>query len=271
VSSRGRIRLADSTALVTGATGGLGEAIARSLAAHGVRLLLTGRRDEVLGKLARELNAQVLGCDLSVRADVSRLADEAVRAGTELLIANAGVPANGLLPDLTQEEIDGMLEVNLRAPIALARALAPSMIARERGHMVFVSSLSGKAASPASSLYGATKFGLRGFALSLRQDMRPHGVGVSVVMPGFVREAGMFADSGVQLPRRVGTSSPQDVVAGVLRAITQNRAEVDVAPLSLRAGAAFAAVAPGAAAAVSRRLGSERIAAEMAHGQRDKR
>ncbi len=67
-----------------------------------------------------------------------------------------------------------MLEVNLRAPIALARAFAPGMVERRRGHLVFISSLSGKAASPASSVYSATKFGLRGFALGLREDLRPH-------------------------------------------------------------------------------------------------
>ena len=95
-----------------------------------------------------------------------------------------------------------MLEVNLRAPIALARALAPAMIARGSGHIVFISSLAGKAAAPASSIYSATKFGLRGFALGLREDLRPHGVGVSVVLPGFIRDAGMFADARRQAAAR---------------------------------------------------------------------
>jgi hypothetical protein len=96
-------------------------------------------------------------------------------------------------------------------------------------------------------------------------------VGVSVVLPGFIRDAGMFADAGVNLPRGVGTRTPQDVAAGVIRAIDHNRAEVEVAPLGLRLGATFAAVAPGAAATVSRRMGSDRIATRMAEGQRDKR
>ena len=79
---------------------------------------------------------------------------------------------------------------------------------------MFVSSLSGKAAGPHSSLYSATKFGLRGFSLGLRQDLAPHGIGVSCVFPGFVRGAGMFVDSGVTLPPGVGTSSPEEVAAG---------------------------------------------------------
>ena len=97
-----------------------------------------------------------------------------------------------------------MLEVNLRAPIALARALAPGMVERHRGHLAFISSLSGKTASPASSVYSATKFGLRGFALGLREDLRRQRVGVSVVLPGFIREAGMFADSRATLAAGCG-------------------------------------------------------------------
>jgi short-subunit dehydrogenase len=145
------------------------------------------------------------------------------------------------------------------------------MIERRRGHMVFISSLAGKTASPASSIYSATKFGLRGFALGLRADLRPHGVGVSVVLPGFIRGAGMFADAKISLPRGVGTRSPEEVAAGVLRAIERDRAEVEVAPVGLRLGATFASVAPGLASKVSRKMGSEKIAAEFAAVQRHKR
>ncbi len=271
VPSRSRTTLTDSNVLLTGATGGIGQAIARALAQRGARLILTGRREGVLHQLADELEARAVACDLSDREAVTRVGEEAVAAGVEVLIANAGLPASGALVDLTQKQIDQMLEVNLRAPVALARAIAPSMIDRGRGHMVFVSSLSGKAASPASSLYSATKFGLRGFALGIREDLRPHGVGVSVVLPGFIRDAGMFADAGVELPRGVGTRSPQDVAAAVIRAVRTNRAEVEVAPIGLRIGASFASVAPELAAAVSRRLGSERVAADMTEGQLHKR
>lgn len=271
VSRRKRTVLAGSTALVTGATGGLGMAIARALAARGTRLMLSGRRQEVLDQLAAELGARGARCDLSSREQVARLGEEALAAGVDVLIANAGVPANGLLEDLSQEQIDRMLEVNLWAPIALARALMPSMIERGSGHMVFMSSLSGKAASPASSLYAATKFGLRGFALALREDLHQHGIGVSVVLPGFIRDAGMFADSGVKLPPGVGTKTSEDVASAVIRAVTEDRAEVEVAPLALRAGASFASVAPGVAAAVGRRLGAGRVANELVEGQLEKR
>jgi short-subunit dehydrogenase len=145
------------------------------------------------------------------------------------------------------------------------------MVERGRGHMVFVSSLSGKAAAPASSMYSATKFGLRGFALSLREDLRSAGVGVSVVLPGFIRDAGMFADAGVSLPFGVGTKAPEDVADAVLRCVEHNRAELSIAPAGLRFGASFAGLAPGIAAQFSRRLGSDKIATDLAANQLDKR
>ena len=257
--------------LVTGASGGIGQAITRALAARGARLILTGRRADQLDELAREVGARALVCDLAQREAVNRLAREAARIEVDVLIANAALPASGLVTELTQAQIDRMLDVNLRAPVALARALMPGMIRRRRGHLVFISSLSGKGASPASAVYSATKFGLRGFALAIREDLRPHGVGASVVLPGFIRTAGMFAETDVVLPWGVGTRSPQDVAAGVIRAIEDNRAEVDVAPLAMRWGASLASVAPALAAAMSRRMGSERIAVGLAESQRDKR
>jgi short-subunit dehydrogenase len=172
---------------------------------------------------------------------------------------------------MTPDEIDLLLEVNLRAPIALARAFAPAMSERRRGHMVFMSSLAGKAVQPASSMYSATKFGLRGFALALRTDLRRHGVGVSVVLPGFVRDAGMFADSGMRLPPGIGTSSPEEVAGAVIRAVMSNRAEIGVAPLHLRAGSAIASVAPGLAEGFSRLFGADRIATRLDAGHRAKR
>ncbi len=255
--------------LLTGASGGIGHAIARAIAPRSADLILTARRTDVLGPLAADLGARVVTCDLARQADVEQLIEEAGRV--DVLIANAGLPASGLLLDLTQAEIDRMLDVNLRAPMALARALAPGMVERRRGHLAFISSLSGKTASPASSVYSGTKFGLRGFALGLREDLRRQGVGVSVVLPGFIREAGMFADSRATLPPGVGTRSPEEVARAVISAIDRDRAEVVVAPLSMRVGATIGGAAPMVASAVSRLLGSERIAADIAAGQRDKR
>ena len=263
------MNVAGRTVLLTGATGGLGHAIARRLRAAGAQLVLTGRRSEVLESLAAETGGLTVAVDLSDPVAVQGLADAC--ADVDVLVANAGLPGSGQLTSFSVEEIDRALAVNLRAPMVLARLLAERMVARRSGHIVLMSSLAGKAAPPGSAVYSATKFGLRGFALSLREDLRRSGVGVSVVLPGFVRDAGMFHDAGTKLPPYVGTTTPDAVADAVLSAIEQDRGEVDVAPIALRAGTAIAGAAPEIAAAVQRRLGAGRIAREMEARQLDKR
>lgn len=263
--------IAGRTALLTGATGGIGQAIARRLHRAGADLVLTGRRSDVLEPLAAELGGRtrVVAVDLADRDAVGRLAADCL--DVDILVANAALPASGPLLDFTPQEIDRALDVNLRAPVILARLLGAEMAARGAGQLVFISSLAGKTATPGSSLYSATKYGLRGFGRGLRSDLGPAGVGVSVVFPGFVRDAGMFHDSGVELPSYVGTSSPEDVAEGVCSAIEHDRAEVDVAPLGVRAGVKFAEIAPGLSDRLTERLGSREVADRLARGQSGKR
>jgi short-subunit dehydrogenase len=265
------VQLGGQAALVTGATGGIGNAIARALHERGARVLVSGRRRDALEELAASLGerTEVLVADLAERDAPTRLAEAA--GAVDVLVANAALPASGRVEDFDHDQIDRALDVNLRAPIQLTRALLPGMLERGRGHVVFVSSLSGKAASPRSGIYSATKFGLRGFAAGLREDVEPIGIGVTVVFPGFVRDAGLFADSGVKLPRFVGTRTPEQVAEAVVRGIERERAEVDVAPLGLRVGTRIAGLAPVTVARVQRRLGSEKIADALADAQRGKR
>ena len=265
------MQLAGARALVTGATGGIGGAIARALHARGAHVVITGRREELLEELRASLGerAELVAGDLADREGAARLAAGA--GDVDVLVANAALPASGRLEDFDPDEIDRALDVNLRAPIQLTRALLPGMLQRGRGHVVLVSSLSGKVASPRSGVYSATKFGLRGFAAGLREDVEPRGIGVTVVFPGFVSEAGFFADSGVKLPRWVGTRTPGQVAAAVVQGVERGRAELDVAPLGLRVGTRLAELAPVTAARIQRRLGSERIADALADAQRDMR
>jgi short-subunit dehydrogenase len=263
------VQISDSTVLLTGATGGIGHAIARELRGRGAKLILTGRRAEVLEPLAAELDARALAIDLSAPAEVERLIAEA--GDVDILVANAALPASGRLETYTVEQLDRSLDVNLRAPIVLTHALLPGMIERGGGHLLFMSSMSVKAATPGTTMYDAAKCGLRGFASALRADLRTSGVGVSVVFPGFIRDAGMFAEAEVGLPPGVGTRTPLDVARAVVEAIERDRAEVDVAPLSMRLGALFAGLAPKPAASIARRLGSEDIAQAMETAQLDKR
>ena len=142
------------------------------------------------------------------------------RAGqVDVLVANAALPASGRLDSFTPREIDRAIEVNLSVPIQLARTLLPGMIERKRGHIVLVSSLSGKVAAGGASIYSATKFGLRGFGMSLHDELHDGPVGVTTVFPGFISDAGMFADADVQLPAGVATKSPEQVAAAVLEGI----------------------------------------------------
>jgi short-subunit dehydrogenase len=265
------VQLAGARVLVTGATGGIGGAIARALHERGAHVLLSGRRRDALDELAAELGAPaaVVAADLAERSGPTELA--AAAGAVDVLVANAGLPASGRVEDFNDEQIDRALDVNLRAPIQLTRALLPGMLERGRGHVVFVSSLLGKTASPRSALYSATKFGLRGFAAGLREDVEASGIGVTVVFPGFVSDAGLYADTGVKLPPWVGTSTAEQVAAAVVRGIERERAEIDVAPLRLRVGTRLAELAPVTAARVQRRLGSEWMADALADAQRGKR
>lgn len=254
------MQIEDSTILITGASGGLGSAMARDLAQRGAKLVLTARRAEVLDALAAETGGEVLVADLADRAAVERVAARA--ASCDVLIANAGIAGDPPLAELTAADIDNSIEVNLRSPIVLAHAFAQARItAGKPGQIVLIGSLAGVAASPGTRMYNATKFGLRGFAHSFREELNGTGVGCSLVAPGFIRDAGLFADGGVELPPGVRTKVPADVVAGVVKAITKNPAEVYVSTPELRVASTVGSLAPGLAAWVQRRLNvSDRVA-----------
>ena len=263
------MELRNSTVLLTGATGGIGHAIARACAARGASLILTGRRTDVLEGLAAELGAERIAVDLADRAQLDALLE--AHGDADVLIANAALPASGLITELTAPQIDRMLEVNLRAVVMMSHRMVPGMLSRGRGHIVFMSSLSGKVPAAHSSIYNATKFGMRGFAGALREELHGTGVGVSTVFPGFIRDAGMFAEVDVDLPPGVGTKSPEDVAAATVRAIERNLREVDVAPLSMRAGTKVASVAPELASRFQRRMGARDIAERISAGQAGRR
>jgi uncharacterized protein len=263
------VNLAGRSVLLTGATGGLGHAIARRLHRAGASLVLSGRRADVLGPLAAEVGGRAAAADLSDPEAVARLAGQ--WADVDVLVSNAGLPASGPLGSFSVEQIDRALAVNLRAPMILTRVLAERMAARRAGHLVFISSLSGKVGSPGTAVYSATKFGLRGFAQGLRADVSGTGVGVSVVFPGFVRDAGMFAEAGGRVPPWVGTSAAGDVADAVVEAIERERGEVDVAPVGLRLGVKVAGLAPGLAGSVQNRFGGRRISEHLSRGQTGKR
>lgn len=264
------MELRGKTVLLTGATGGLGRAIASALAQRQASLILSSRKADELERLAAELPGEhrVAVADLAEPgAALNLLAD----AGEiDVLVANAALPGSGKLDEFSRNEVERALRVNLESPMLMAHALAPKMTERGSGHLVMIGSLSGLAPTARQSIYNATKFGLRGFALALREDLRESGASASLVEPGFVREAGMFADSRADAPTGLGTTTPERVGAAVVAAIEKNRGEVTVAPFRQVRLAKFAGNHPELAGRISGKAATK-AAEEVARGQADKR
>jgi short-subunit dehydrogenase len=267
------VELEGKRLLLTGASGGLGGAIAEALAAEGASLVLSSRREAELEELARSLPGgarrhKVLVADLAKAGSAERLVRDA--GDLDGLVANAGLPGTGRVDKLDKRDVTRTLRVNLEAPVLMARELIPQLVEKGEGHIVFISSLNGKAATPRTSVYCATKFGMRGFALALREDLHPKGVGVSLVSPGFIRDAGLFHDSGAKGPPGLGTTPVIKVGQAVVSAIRRDRTEVEPATLRLRIVTGIAHRHPALAARAQRRGGAERIAERLHEGHAGK-
>ncbi|MGW0177799.1 SDR family NAD(P)-dependent oxidoreductase [Nocardia sp. NPDC003345] len=261
------MEISGSKVVITGASGGLGGAIARALHARGAHLVLTGRRRDALESVASRLNgAEIIVCDL---ADRAQLADLTARsADADIVVSNAALPATGKVEDFTAGQLDRALDVNLRAPMLMTRQLLPGMLDRGRGHFVYVSSIGGKLTMARTSIYAATKYGLRGFCAALRQDLHGSGVSASVVFPGSVRDVGFVA--GAHLPLAPGSKgvSSDAVARAAITAIERDRGEVDAAEFPARVMAKFAGVAPQLTARLGRRKEIVAWGDQMAEGLR---
>jgi short-subunit dehydrogenase len=251
------MKLQGKRILVTGASGGIGHAIAHELTSRDAHLVLTGRKADVLAQLGTELKAKTIVADVGSPESIGALLAQAGKI--DVLVANAGLPGTVHIKDWSSEEIARLLDVNLRAPILLARGLIDGMQARGAGHMVFVSSLAGLMASPYSAIYSASKYGLRGFAQCLRLDLHDANIGVSCVFPGIIRDAGMFAASGAKAPRGIGTNTTADVAKAVARAIERNIPEILVAPTSLQVLNRFAALMPNWFGTMQIKVGATKV------------
>ena len=181
--------LSGKTALVTGASGGIGGAIARALHAQGARLAISGTRREVLDGLAAELGgAAVLPCDLADKAAVEALVPEAEKALGQLdvLVANAGIARDNLLVQLRDEDWEQVLNVNLTATFRLARAAVKTMMRRRFGRLIGITSVVGVTGNPGQSNYTAAKAGMIGMFKSIAKEYARRGVTANCVAPGFV-------------------------------------------------------------------------------------
>jgi short-subunit dehydrogenase len=262
---RGMKNLQGGVALVTGASGGLGTHIAHRLAREGMNVAVSGRREDALAKVAAELGA--LGSKaVAVPADLSDLTQldpliecvEAALGPVDVLVNNAGVESIGAFTTYTREELTSMVDVNLTAPLLLTHRLTPGMLARGRGHVVFIASVAGKVGPAFNEPYAATKAGLVGLTQSLRAEYLEAPVGFSVVCPGFIAGDGMYArmvQEGHRSNRMMGETTTEKVAEAVVRAIRDDRAEIVESGAPIRPMLALAQLAPGLVERVAPRFG----------------
>jgi short-subunit dehydrogenase len=253
------------TALVTGASGGLGTHIARRLAREGMDVAVSGRREDALQQLAsglRELGvrAAAVPADLADLDQVDCLIDgvQAQLGPIDVLVNNAGVESVGAFTSYAREELTSMVDVNLTAPLLLTHRLTPGMLERGSGHVVFIASVAGKVGPAFNEPYAATKAGLIGLTQSLRAEYLHAPVGFSVVCPGFVAGDGMYARmaaDGHHSNRMMGETSTEKVADAVVRAIREDRAEMIESGGPLRPLLALAQLSPGLVERVAPRFG----------------
>ena len=184
-------KLSGKVALVTGASSGIGRAIANTLAAEGVALVLVGRSDERLQAVAQKLSAVetlVLPADLSIPSDVERIAAESLKrfGRIDLLLANAGLYIPGSVSEGNADAWDEMLAVNVNSVFRLIRALLPQMIERKSGDIIVTSSIAGHQVLRMEAVYSASKHAVQAFVHSLRRQVAPHNVRVGAIAPGTV-------------------------------------------------------------------------------------
>ncbi|MCB0166360.1 MAG: SDR family oxidoreductase [Anaerolineae bacterium] len=239
--------LQGNTALITGASRGVGTYIARTLAEKGMKLVLVARSAGELQKVAADLRSRgsqvvTIPADVEQSDQLYALVEraEAESGGIDVLVNNAALEIAYPYDQLAPETIDQLIKVNLTAPMLLSRLFLAKMNKRGGGHIVNIASLLGLLGAPYQEAYSATKHGLVGFTRSLHMTAMSEGypVGVSVICPGFISEVGMYNNSrqntGLEAPFLLGTSPPDAVAKAVVRAVTRNEMEVIVNPKPVR-------------------------------------
>lgn len=222
--------LANRCVLITGGSSGIGAATAHAFAAHGARLALAGRNVAALQRVAGDTGGVCIPGDLREPECPRRTVDTAARAlgALDVVVSNAGAGWYGPFASMTEAEIDSLLDVNLRAAAHLVHA-ALAYLRPGTGHLVFVGSIAGEVGVPGEAWYSATKAGLGRMADALRSELRPAGIGVTLVIPGVVSTPSFERRNspyGRHYPRPITAQT----VAGAIAAAVQSRREEVVLP-----------------------------------------
>ncbi|MGD1885719.1 MAG: 3-oxoacyl-[acyl-carrier-protein] reductase [Cohaesibacteraceae bacterium] len=238
------------TALVTGASGGIGQAIATTLASSGAKTVITGTREAVLADVAAQIGdkAVPLTANLSNEDDVANLiarAEEAAGAPIDILVNNAGITRDQLFMRMKDDDWDAVLQVNLTAAIKLSRAAIKGMLKRRAGRIIQITSVVGTMGNPGQGNYVAAKAGLTGMSKALAQEVASRGITVNCVAPGFIATAMTDALNDTQrdtiltkVPAgRLGT--PDDVAGAVLYLASDEAAYLTGQTLHVNGGMAM--------------------------------
>ena len=241
--------LTGKAALVTGASGGIGGAIARALHGAGATVGLSGTREAPLAELAAELGARahVLACNLADAAAVEALPKRAVEAmgSVDILVNNAGITRDNLFMRMSDEEWQAVIDVNLTSTFRLCRGVLRPMVKARWGRIVNVTSIVGTTGNPGQGNYAAAKAGIAGMSKALAQEVASRGITVNCIAPGFIATAmtGKLTDEqkariSAQIPAgRMGT--PDEVAAAALYLASPGAAYVTGATLHVNGGMAM--------------------------------
>lgn len=224
--------IADKVVVLTGASGGIGAFISRALAGEKATIVGVARSQQKLEQIQLEIERKG-GKFISIPFDISKLEDLSIlvqqinqRAGSvDILINNAAIEKYDYFQNYSLNDISSICSTNLIGVMELTRLFLPSMINRNRGHIINIASGSGKKGMPYNSVYSATKAGLLVWTDAVRQELHDRNVEISVICPGYTN-AGMFLKTGLAAPKAANVSEPSEVAIAVIRAIKENQAEV---------------------------------------------
>ena len=224
-------------AIVTGASRGIGKVIAQSLAQKGSKIIAIARSMDNLSKTCQLIEdkggqATPILADMIQSENFDQLIERAtsIYGRLDILVNNAGVEQYNYFRKYSSDYIDNCLKTNLHAPILLSKSILPQLLEQGSGHIINIASLAGKKGVSYNSIYSASKSGLIMWTDAMRQELSQTNVNISVVCPGFIRDSGMFHDSGQSAPKLLGSSLPQDVANAVIKCIRNNSAEIIVNP-----------------------------------------